>query len=72
MVQVLLQVNLQYADTMYPNVQFVMQELDQLSKLRSLLANGGGKISVTENNQILSHAYPRVDVENTWNGLPGL
>jgi hypothetical protein len=55
---------------MYPNVRYVQQELEQLRQLRLLLANGGGKISLTPNEQIVAH--PRLDTENTWNGLPGL
>jgi len=63
-------INLDYQDSMYPNVRYVQEELEQLNQLRQLLSQGGGQISLTPSEQIIAH--PRVDVENTWNGLPGL
>ena len=53
---------------MFPNVRHVQQELEELRRLRILLANGVGEIS--RNDEIISH--PKFAVENTWNGLPGL
>jgi len=63
-------INLEYQNTQFPNVMRVQQQLEQLQRLRELLANGGGKMSLTPTNEFI--AYPRMDVENTWNGLPGL
>jgi len=61
--------DLEYGE-LFPNVRYVQEELEQLQRLRQLLANGGGQISFTPSEQIIAH--PRIDVANEWNGLPGL
>jgi len=63
-------VDLEYQGELYPNVRYVQEELEQLQRLRQLLASGGGQISFTPSEQIIAH--PRIDVANEWNGLPGL
>ena len=51
----------------------VESELVQLARLRSLLAGGGGRLSlVGPAEEIVVHPSPRLDLTNTWNGLPGL
>ena len=61
----LFQANLEY-------IQQINSELDQLMRLRDLLQHGGGRISLVNNDEIVIHPNPRVDVTDTWNGLPGL
>ena len=59
------QINLEY-------INQINDELDQLRRIRDLLQSGGGRISLVENDEIIIHPNPRVDVTSTWNGLPGL
>jgi len=57
------------------NLEYISQindELDQLRRLRDLLQHGGGRISLVDSDEIIVHPSPRIDVMNTWNGLPGL
>merc|ERR1719242_2678992 len=59
------QINLEY-------INQINDELDQLRRIRDLLQTGGGRISLAGNDEILIHPSPRIDVSQTWNGLPGL
>ena len=60
-----LQINLEY-------ITQINDELDQLRRIRDLLQSGGGRISLVDNDEIMIHPSPRIDVSQTWNGLPGL
>ena len=59
------QINLEY-------ISQINSELDQLRRIRDLLQAGGGRLSLVENDEIIIHPSPRIDVSDTWNGLPGL
>jgi len=57
------------------NLEYITQineELDQLRRIRDLLQHGGGRISLVNNDEIVIHPSPRIDVYDDWNGLPGL
>ena len=50
----------------------INDELDQLRRIRDLLQSGGGRMSLLDTQEIMIHPNPRIDVSQTWNGLPGL